>query len=209
MRKRTHSPVAAMILLLVLGLPATASTTLAPAEPVALAFRERETLRWATGAGTEVEGNVQITSVGGGGAPITFKLDNQGSVPLGGGVLFSCASSGGTYQVSLSYRNLGGSGLSVQAGLRLTCLPPFNLLQMRANGLARRVEFQDGTQVTRAISVPLEPTFRIRLDNLTNRGGIEALCESPFEGRIDFGYRYRDPDSATVIGTMPVVCYQF
>lgn len=199
-----------MIVLVSIGtiLSATASFATAPAEPVPLAFRERETLRWATGPGTEVAGDVRVMPVGGG-APLTFKLDNQSPGPMGGGILLTCASTGGSYQVSFGYKGLSGSDPPIQTGLRLTCLPPFNLLQMRANGLAQRVEYQEGTQVTRAVPVPLEPTFRVRLDNLTTRGRIEAVCESPFEGRIDYNYRYRDHESATVTGGMLVVCYQF
>jgi hypothetical protein len=206
---RTQARLASVIfLLMALVGPSAAASILAPADQPLLTLRERETLRWGTGLGTAVDANVQIMPVGGGGAPLTFKLDNQ-TGPLGGGVQFTCPSTGGRYQVGFAYRNLTGSDPPRQIGLQLTCLPPFNPLEMRANGLARRVEFQDNTELLRAVTVPLDPTFRIRRDNRPQRGALEVVCESPFEGRIDYRYKYRDLDPPVVDGIITVVCIQF
>ncbi|HEV8353582.1 MAG TPA: hypothetical protein VGR24_05230 [bacterium] len=206
---RTQARLASVIFLLVaLVGPSAAASILAPADQPRLTLREREMLRWGTGPGTEVLDNVQVSPVAGGGTLPTFKLDNQ-SGPMGGGVVFSCPSPAGTFGVNFAYRNVGSSDSPRMSDFQLTCLTRWNPLEMRANGLARRIEFQDNTELLRAVTVPLDPTFRIRLDNRPQRGGLEVVCESPFEGKIDYRYKYRDLDPVVVDGTIAVVCVQF
>jgi len=201
-----------LVIFLLVGLigPGAIASTVAPIDIAKVSLRQHvEMLRWTPGPGTIVDlASVKVLPISGGGTLPTFRLDNQPD-PAGGGVVFACSSPAGTFGASFAYRSVGSSDPPRESAFQLTCLNRWNTLEMRANGLARRVEFQEDVTVLQTITIPLESSFRVRPDNRPPRGGIEVVCESPFEGRIDYRYKYNDLDPPVVNGTMMVICIQF
>jgi hypothetical protein len=196
-----------LLLVGILVLPPGTSAQPLPVDTFQIMFREGETARWGTGAGTQVEDTVQVTRLEGGSPLPMVKLDNQAA--LGGGLLITCRGSGGTFDVMFDYKNLSGA-LGRRTDLKLSCLPPFGLQRVPVSQ-QRTVDFGSGAEVTKVAATPPGGGIIVRLDNTPLRGGFTFSCEGPFEGNLSYQYRFRDPKPlpVTLEGTVIGVCYEF